>query len=244
MNGLRNTIKNGVYHLNGEEMQFMYYTSLPAKKKVQFISIITSLLFTGDNYNSLLKDVAFKYAVIRTFTTADVSAISNKENNAIDEMENIVYNSDIIEIVKNDIDEELWKELEEAVELNIEYKTGIHRNPLMDNLASLFKTLEDRMKDVDLSKLDAVNELATSLKGQNVDYEKLAQAYMNTDLSRNLVEKREAEKQARTKRIDELAKTAKPKKSKKKKDAVVEVDFKQEETSTTNDKALESPVEE
>ena len=63
----------------------------------------------------------------------------------------------------------------------IEYKTGIHRNPLGEAVASLLGTLEERVKDINLSELMGFAKVFKDIPIEDMTPEKLWDAYAKSD---------------------------------------------------------------
>ena len=94
------------------------------------------------------------------------------------------------------------------MDLNIEYKTGIHTNPLNEALTSLVNTLERKVNEADL---DAMMEMASKFSGMTEEFtpESVVKAYLQTDTHKqNIVEIEEAKKQ-KDKIADNLDETIK-----------------------------------
>lgn len=148
--------KSGVYVFNGEEHIFNFKSSISAVEKVRFVNWITGIL-VDDDYNYVLKDMIFDFGIINTFTDIDVSYIFGDEcADSISAIEELVSKSNISDIVVANIDEDVIDELRKAVDLNIEYKTGIRNNSISDSVAKLLNTLERKVNGFDLDVNDTM----------------------------------------------------------------------------------------
>lgn len=185
-------VKSGVYiNAVGDDVDFNFYTSLSASNKINFVNSVVEII-VGDNYNSIIKDLIFDYMIIDVFTDVDVSYIK-ESTNTIDEIENLVDNTNIVEIVKMNVGNKIIDELKDAVDLGIEYRTGIHRNPIAESLSGLIDTFEQKIASVDL---DSMMEIAQSISGISGELapEKMLEAYANTDMYKNQWKKLEEDK--------------------------------------------------
>ncbi|MBR5604311.1 MAG: hypothetical protein IKW51_08980 [Bacteroidales bacterium] len=171
----------GIYTRNGLEFEFNFYTSLRAVDKMRFVSGVTDLV-VGDNYNSVIRDMMFNFNIISIFTDVDISDITNPENNdAINMIEDLINDTNIVEIVIENAQSGLIAELNKAVDDNIEYLTGIHKNPLTESLSNIMNTIERKLNDVDV---DSMMELAQIFGGMTGELtpEKMLEAYEKSDL--------------------------------------------------------------
>lgn len=173
-------IKAGVYTNNGEDVPFNFYTSLSAYNKVKFVDSVVSAIVTDDGYNYIIKDMLFDFWVVNFFTDADVSKIAEAENN-IDAIEDFFDGNNIIDIVKINIAPGIIDELEKAVEFNIEYKTGIHINPISSSLSSLLDTIEGKVENIDFDSMMDIAEAMSGISGE-LTADKMLDAYAKTDI--------------------------------------------------------------
>ena len=173
-------IKAGVYTRNGEDVPFNFYTSLSAYNKVRFVDSVVSAIVTDDGYNYVIKDMLFDFWVVNFFTDVDVSKIAEAENN-IDVIEDFFDENNIVDIVKINIVPGIIDELEKAVEFNIEYKTGIHINPISSSLSSLLDTIEGKVENIDFDSMMDIAEAMSGISGE-LTADKMLDAYAKTDI--------------------------------------------------------------
>lgn len=188
-----NNIKLGVYNLNGEDFTFNFKTSLSAIEKVYFVNSVTESLI-DDNYNYVLKDLIFDFYIVDVFCIDfDMSDIF-KSGSLIENIENLLDETNIVDIIKANVDADVISELRDAVDLNIEYRTGIHRNPIAESLSDLFNTIERKIEGVDL---DAITSFAQDMRGISgeLTMEKMLEAYANTSMYKDNWNKAFAEKE-------------------------------------------------
>lgn len=172
-------VKTGVYTRNGEEISFNFYTSLRAKDKVRFVKSVVGTL-VGDDYLHVLKGLIFDYYVIDIFTDVDTSEVPQAID-AINAIEDIVIETNIVEIVKANAEAGLIEELEKAVELDIEYRTGIHSDPIAESLSSLLNKIEEKIEGFDLDSLMGAADALSGISGEFTP-DKMFEAFANTDI--------------------------------------------------------------
>lgn len=193
MNMNTNNTKTGVYFYNDESFDFGFVTSLSASEKISFINSIVDTV-VSNNYYTVIRDMLFDFAIIRTFTDIDTSFVKNSDS-MIDTIEQFLDETNIVEIVKANMEFGLFDELNNAVDKAIEFRTGIHPSPLNDALASLLSTLEKKVNEIDLgSAMSMAQKFASMTEELNMD--NVVAAYMDSDTHKNnLVEIEEAKKQ-------------------------------------------------
>jgi hypothetical protein len=173
--------KNAIYKYVDEEIQFDFYTSLPTSKKMEFVNNVSYLLI-GDNYNVVLKNLLFDLFVVNIFTNVDISDIINSDT-FIDDAEDFLDETNIVEIVKANAEIGVMDELERAIDLNIEYRTGIHRNIISESIANLINTFENKVgsfnvnADEMMGMMDVLSGLSNELTMDN-----LLDAYARSDM--------------------------------------------------------------
>lgn len=193
-------MKNGVFTYNEESYNFDFKTSLSAYDKQRFVKTVVSNVVYDNNYDVVIKDLIFDFIIIEVFTNIDTSFInmnddSGKVINPIILIEHFLDESNVVDIVKANMETGLLDELTRAVDLNIQYLTGIRPNPLNESLASLINTIENKVNTVDLdSMMDMAQNFAKMTDGFTI--EDVVNAYMNSDIHKNnLVEIEEAKRQ-------------------------------------------------
>lgn len=186
-------VRTGTYIKGEESFNFDFYTDLSASKKVEFVNSVVDILVDGENYNFIIKDLIFDFFIVDVFTNIDTKELMESPF-FLNDVEEFLDEINVVDIVKTNVKTGLITELDKAVNLGIEYKTGIHENPLNEALTSLVNTLENKINDVDL---DSMMEMATKLNGITDDFttENIVKAYTSTDIfKRNVAELKEVEK--------------------------------------------------
>lgn len=192
MKNINNT-KVGTYFYGDEALNFNFVTSLSASEKITFVNSVVNTI-VDDNYNSIIRDIAFDYVVIRVFTDIDTTPLQNSED-MIDAIEQFLNETTVIDIVKANMEFGLLEQLNNAVDKAIEFRTGIHPSPIADALSSLLSTLERKVEEIDLgSAMSMAQKFAGMTDEFNLD--NLVNAYMNSDIhQKNLDEIDESKKQ-------------------------------------------------
>ena len=192
----------GSYIYNDETVDFNFYTNLTMSEKIEFISGVTNVLI-GENYLPVLRDMMFDYFVIKLFTDVNTPDIG-EDDDVIEIIEEFLEVTDIVDVVKANMDFGLIEELNYGIDKNIEYKTGIRKNDLNEALASLVNTLERKVNEIDLT---GAMEMVSKFAGMTDDFttENIVKAFTMTDEFKKNVAELEASKERRTKMVEEAS---------------------------------------
>lgn len=185
-------VKTGAYTYKNESIPFNFYTELRAVDKIKFINAVCDTLI-DTNYYSVIRDLVFDFQIVNVFTDVVVPELQDSPS-PISIIEEFLDDTNIVEIVKANVDKKLIAELEKAVDENIEYRTGIHKNTLEDTLTSLLHTVEQKINDVDT---EGMMEMAMKLNSisDELTPERILQAYSETDMFKNRIYEKEQERQ-------------------------------------------------
>lgn len=190
---MMNEMKTGVYFYNDESYNFDFYADLSSANKLKFVNSVVDLLVDDGHYNSIIRDIIFDYYIIKIFTTVNTEELDNSLN-FIDDTENFLFSTNIIEVVKANTSPTIFYELNDAVDKSVQYLTGIHPNPLNDALASLLSTFEKKINEIDLDSMIGMAQKFAGMTGEFTP-ESIVTAYMNSDAhKKNLTEIAEAKK--------------------------------------------------
>jgi len=186
-------MKTGVYTYNDGSYNFKFKTCLSAYDKLIFVKSVVSTLVNDEGYDYVVRDLIFDFTIVNVFTDIDTSFISIKDDDGdkispIIPIEKFLNETNVVDIVKANMEVGLLGELNRAVDLNIQYLTGIHPNPLNEAIASLVNTLENKINEVDLdSMMDMVQKFASMT--DKFTPENVVNAYMNSDVhKKNLMD--------------------------------------------------------
>jgi hypothetical protein len=190
MNEINNNIYDveSEYNYDGELVNFRLTSSPTAAEKVLFVDSVVNTL-VSDNYNYIIRDLIFDYMFIAVFTNVDISEIielkeSEDEDasiNVVNMIERLVKETDIADIVKDYIGYDVVDELANAVDKGIEYKTGIHVNPISDAIASLLNMLEEKLSSIDTQKTMEMANILSNMSGE-LTADKIVEAYANSNI--------------------------------------------------------------
>jgi hypothetical protein len=176
-------MKNGTFTYNNESYNFDFKTSLSVYDKMVFVKTVVDNVVDGNSYDYIIKDLIFDFAIIDMFTNIDTSFINEKDEDGneihpIILIEHFLNETNIVDIVKANMTFGLLDELVHVVDLGIQYRTGIHTNPIGDAVASLISTLEKKVNEVDL---DSMMSMAQKFAGMTEDFtmENLVNTYKN-----------------------------------------------------------------
>lgn len=176
----------GTYFYNDEVYNFNFATDLSAYRKMMFVNYVVDSLIDEDRYDSIVRDLIFDFGLVSIFTEIDTSFINQKDDdgniiNPIIFIEQFLEETNVVDIVKANMEVGLLDELNKAVDKSIEYKTGIHLSPLNNAFASLVSTLEKKVNEFDMgSMMDMAQKFVGMTDELNLD--NLVKAYMDSDM--------------------------------------------------------------
>lgn len=191
-------VKMGVYtrktENTEESFEFKFYTDLTVAQKLLFTNSVTNLVVDENNYNSIIRDIIFDFYIVDIMTDIETDDFK-KSPNFLRDVEDFLLSTNIVDVVKANVIPALFEELNKAVDKAIEYKTGIHPSPIGDSLASLIKTIEKKVNEIDLNDMMGMVQKFAGMTGE-LTPESIVNAYMNTDIHKNnVIEIEEAKKQ-------------------------------------------------
>ena len=174
--------KLGTYIRGEESYTFTFETNLSTSKKAKFVNSVVSVVVNKEDYNSVIRDLVFDFYIIDIFTNIDTKEFI-ESNSFLDDVEDFLLETKIVEIVKANALPTLFDELNKAVDKAIEYKTGIHLSPFNEALASLISTLEKKVNEFDMG---GAMEMVQAFKGIKDDFtpENIVNAYLKTDIAK------------------------------------------------------------
>lgn len=189
MNIMANEMKVGTFTYGDESYNFNFKTSLSAYDKFVFVKTVTNNIVDDDGYDYVLKDLIFDFVIIELFTNIDTSFINMKDDNGnvvnpIAIVEHFLNETNVVDIVKSNMEEGLLNELSHAVDLNIQYLTGINPNPLNESIANLVSTIEKKVNEVDLDSMMDMAQKFVSMTDE-LTPESIVNAYINSDAHKN-----------------------------------------------------------
>lgn len=203
-----------INYTNDESCNFNFATNLSAYRKMMFVNYVVDSIIDDDRYDSIVKNLIFDFGLVAICTDINTSFINqtDDDNNPINPIifiEQFLEETNVVDIVKANMEIGLLDELNKAVDKSIEYKTGIHPNPLNEALSSLLSTLEKKINEVDL---DSMMGMAQKFAGMTdeLNLDNLVKAYMDSDMHKA--------------NLEEIAESKKNKKDKKSKKNEIKID--------------------
>lgn len=173
-------IKSGIYTYNGEDIEFNFYTDINAKQKTLIVKSVVDTVVDGDYYYDFLMDMVFDFFIVDFLTDIDLTYITESDD-VLGGVEMFVSGTNAADIVKSNLGIDTVGELQESIVKNIEYKTGIHRNPIAESLSSLLNTIEEKIGSIDTESLDGMSKVLSKMTG-DITPEKMLDAYAKSDI--------------------------------------------------------------
>ena len=161
-----------------KEIDFKYRTELTLQQKVSFVNFVLGVIFDDDYCFSIIKNEVFDIALIYMFT--DVLKYDEDFTFSLNNIEEMLNTTNVIEILKNEIDKDLIKDLNEVIDINIAYKTGVNVNSISTSFSSLLKTIENKVSDFDIDEFsNTLKKFGDITNGMSPD--KIIELYTKTD---------------------------------------------------------------
>ena len=161
-----------------KEIDFKYRTELTLQQKVSFVNFVLGVIFDDDYCFSIIKNEVFDIALIYMFT--DVFKYDEDFTFSLNNIEEMLNTTNVIEILKNEIDKDLIKDLNEVIDINIAYKTGVNVNSISTSFSSLLKTIENKVSDFDVDEFsNTLKKFGDITNGMSPD--KIMELYTKTD---------------------------------------------------------------
>lgn len=176
----------GTYIRGDETYGFNFGTDLSIADKQKFVNSVVGLLVDDKHYNSVIRNLITDYFTIKFFTDIDTTELE-ESSFFVNDVEEFLEETNIVDIVKVNALPTLFDELNGAIDKSIEYLTGIHPNPLGEALASLINTLEKKVNEFDMGSM---MDMAQKFAGMTGDFtiDNVVNAYMNSDLHKKNLE--------------------------------------------------------
>ena len=161
-----------------KEIDFKYRTELTLQQKVSFVNFVLGVIFDDDYCFSIIKNEVFDIALIYMFT--DVFQYDEDFTFSLNNIDEMLNTTNVIEILKKEIDNDLIKDLNEVIDMNIAYKTGVNVNSISTSFSSLLKTIENKVSDFDVDEFsNTLKKFGDITNGMSPD--KIIELYTKTD---------------------------------------------------------------
>ena len=158
-------VKTGVYTYGDEEIAFNFVTDLTAAQRAGLVASVTDSVVLEDHYYSILRDMIFDMQIVSVMTDVDTAMYIGDEHQ-IEDIESFLTATNIVEIVKENAAPGLIRSMSDAIDKDIEYKTGIHTNPVGIALASLLQTVENKVDGIDLDSMMDMAQAFSNVTGE------------------------------------------------------------------------------
>lgn len=206
-------IKTGTYFYNDESYNFDFATDLSAYRKMMFVNYVVNSIVDDDGYDSIVRDLIFDFGLVSICTDIDTSFINavDEDNNPINPIifiEQFLEETNVVDIIKANMEVGLLEELNKAVDKSIEYRTGIHPSPIADSFASLLSTLERKINEVDLDKMMSMAQKFAGMTDEPT-LDNIVNVYMNSDIHKENLEEVAKAKSERNEIAEKLDKAIK-----------------------------------
>lgn len=186
---MKNEMRTSTFIYNDESYDFNFKTNLSADEKLTFVRTVVNSIVSDSGYDVVIKDLIFDFAIIDVFTNIETSFINAKDEdgndiNPIILIEHFLEETNVVEIVKENMVDGLLDELDNAVNLNVQYLTGIHTSPINDAISKLVSVLEKKIDKIDL---DSMMNMATKFVGMTEDFtvDNIVKSYIDSDTHKN-----------------------------------------------------------
>ena len=201
---IKKNIKTSVYSYKGKDIAFNFYSNLTAYDKIKFINFVVNALIVGDDYYTIIKQLIFDFEIIDIFTDVDISEIK-EASDTINRIEEFLSETNIVEIVKANVDKELIEELSSAVDDNIEYRTGIHKSNFTNVLSHFLKVVENKIENINTEEMMEMATKINNIAGE-LTPEKILDAYSHTDMFKQKISDINKQHKIRNQKISKIAK--------------------------------------
>lgn len=184
-----NEFKRGVYtNTNTDEVyEFGYKTDLTVSEKVYFVNNVMAFV-VGEYFYPMVREMIVDYAIIQYFTDVEFNEDLN-----FDQIEQILAETNIVDIVKMNMKDGLLDELNRMIDVNIEYKTGIRMNRVDTMVEKLLDVIRAKVEEIDVQKVASLAEQLNGVKDE-LTPDRIVEAYMNSELNQKRMKDASSEK--------------------------------------------------
>lgn len=159
---LMNYNMTGQFTYKDETYDVKYTDTLTTFEKLQFINNTVSWV-VGEDYRPILKRFAYRYNLCLLSDVDFNQFVSADENGSnVAELIEFIDNTDLPDIIEAELDMAVVDELKENIDLDIEYRTGIHRDSISSAISDLINKFSKKMDEVlTPDTLDALTKIAS-----------------------------------------------------------------------------------
>ena len=175
-----NTVYSAKYYDNEleKEIEFKYYKEVSLSKKLDFVNNVLDVLFQNNYCYAVIRNELFDIMLVDSFT--DVFLEEEDFTFTINEIDKFLSKTNVVDILKKEINSTLLKELSDTIDINIAYKTGVNLNSISTSFSSLLKTIEEKVSNFNVDELtNTLKEFANMTDG--LSQEKIIELYTKSD---------------------------------------------------------------
>lgn len=175
-----NTVYSAKYYDNEleKEIEFKYYKEISLSKKLDFVNNVLDVLFQNNYCYAVIRNELFDIMLVDSFT--DVFLEEEDFTFTINEIDKFLSKTNVVDILKKEINSTLLKELSDTIDINIAYKTGVNLNSISTSFSSLLKTIEEKVSNFNVDELtNTLKEFANMTDG--LSQEKIIELYTKSD---------------------------------------------------------------
>lgn len=175
-----NTVYSAKYYDNEleKEIEFKYYKEISLSKKLDFVNNVLDVLFQNNYCYAVIRNELFDIMLVDSFT--DVFLEEEDFTFTINEIDKFLSKTNVVDILKKEINPTLLKELSDTIDINIAYKTGVNLNSISTSFSSLLKTIEEKVSNFNVDELtNTLKEFANMTDG--LSQEKIIELYTKSD---------------------------------------------------------------
>lgn len=175
-----NTVYSAKYYDNEleKEIEFKYYKEISLSKKLDFVNNVLDVLFQNNYCYAVIRNELFDIMLVDSFT--DVFLEEEDFTFTINEIDKFLSKTNVVDILKKEINPTLLKELSDTIDINIVYKTGVNLNSISTSFSSLLKTIEEKVSNFNVDELtNTLKEFANMTDG--LSQEKIIELYTKSD---------------------------------------------------------------
>lgn len=205
------------YDYKGKEYTYSIYSNVNIIKKQTFVNTVANMIVTDDGYQMLLKEKLFYFQLISVFTDifVDSQAEIAERGFNLQEIVEFIQNTNVVATIAENLDDGVFEELTEAVNLSIEYKTGIHDDPIKQGLNHLVSIIENKINKIDIDSLVGFAKIIKD-NPDILSTDKVAEIYSKSDNFKKLISDSSLVEDDKIVNIDVANTTKKPSKAVKK----------------------------
>ena len=162
----------------GVELDFSCVTNPSISTKQDIVNRVVNAVVDDNYYHSLITDMITKFMIVVELTDIDISAIKDGNYN-IEAIESFLDANTIYDETEKIVGQDVVEEIKNAINLGIEYKTGIHKNPVAESLSALIDNINGMIGAVSPDEMAEFVHRVNAMD-DSITADKIAEAYANS----------------------------------------------------------------